>query len=115
MKASDSRGHYVFECIGLKNISKKKQPIINYQGTRGELIECTRMEYLKALRRFFENYVNSLLSMGCNVHVYDDSGKEIEFIETPNKKFEEQNMMWGSQINARDRNRKIPYNPIELE
>ena len=116
VKASDSREHYFFECIGLENISKKKQPIIKYQGTAGDLIECTRKEYLKAQQRFYDNYVMSLLSMGWNVNLWDDSGKIIDIIETPNTKFSERNIRWGMSIAARDRNKqKYSYNPIELE
>jgi len=114
MKASDSKSHYVFECIGVENMNRKKQPIIKIQGAHG-LVECTRQEYLKAQRQFHENYVNSLSAMGYNVNIIDDSGNRIERIETPNTKFSEQKISWSLSIDARDRNRKIPYNPIELE
>jgi len=52
---------------------------------------------------------------GYHVYIYDDKGNKIEYIETPNTKFAERNVMWGRQVDARDRYRKIPYNPIELE
>jgi GLPGLI family protein len=115
MKASDSREHYVFECIGMENINRKKQPIVVIRTIGGDLVKCTRFEYLKAQRQFHDNYVNTLLSMGYNVNIIDASGNRIEHIETPNTKFAEQNVSWSISVDARDRNRKIPYNPIELE
>jgi GLPGLI family protein len=115
LKASDSKGHYAFECIGLENLYKKKQPIVMIRGIFGELIECTRLEFLKAQGRFYDNYVNFLLTMGYNVNITDASGNRIEHIETPNTKFAERNVSWSISVDARDRNRKIPYNPIELE
>lgn len=115
MKASDNREHYVFECIGIENISKKKQPVITPQRTYGDFIECTRQEYMKAQRQFYENYVNSLLAMGYNISIIDDSGHRMELIKTPNTKFAERHVMWSMKVNATDRYKKIPYNPIELE
>jgi hypothetical protein len=55
------------------------------------------------------------LASGCSVFIVDDSGKRIEIIETPNKVFSDRNISFSANINARDRNKKIPYNPIELE
>jgi GLPGLI family protein len=116
LKAYDNREHYNFECIGLENISKKKQPIIMIRGTFGDFIECTRQDYMKAQRQFYENYSNSLLSLGYDIFVLDDSGNKLEFIETPNTKFQERTGgSWFRSISVRDRNKKIPYNPIELE
>jgi GLPGLI family protein len=80
MKASDSREHYVFECIGLENISRKKQPIIEAHLKDPVIdVECTRKEYMKAQRQYYESYFNTLLAMGWCLHVYDDSGKDIDF------------------------------------
>ena len=116
VKASDSRGHYVFECIGLKNISSKKQPIIKASINDPVIdVECTRQEYIKAQRQYFENYFNALLAMGWCLHVYDDSGKEIDFIKTPNTTLSDRNIMWGRAFLASERYKKFNYNPIELE
>jgi len=112
LKASDSRGHYIFECIGIEQISQKKEPIII---RKAEYIDCTRTEYMKAQKQFYENYVNTLLAMGCNVVITDNNGKEIETLLTPNKKYEEKNVAWMKSVNIADKNRKIPYNSIELE
>jgi predicted permease len=54
-------------------------------------------------------------SMGYHVYIYDDKGNEIEHIETPNIKLAERKVSWFRKIDARDRYRKISYNPIELE
>jgi GLPGLI family protein len=116
MKASDSRGHYVFECIGLKNISKKKQPIIKaYLLSPVTDVECTRQEYMTAQRQYYENYFNTLLALGWNLRIIDDSGKQIEFIKTPNTTLEEHKIMYTMPFSSRDKYRKLPYNPIELE
>jgi GLPGLI family protein len=113
LKASDSRNHYVFECIGIEQLRQIKQPVIMIGVSR--LIKCSRDEYRKAQKQFYENYVNALLALGFNVYVQDDSGKTIEEIATPNKEFEERHISWSTKIDVADRYRKIPYNPIELE
>jgi GLPGLI family protein len=116
MKASDSRGHYVFECIGLENISKKKQPIINTSINDPVIeIECTRQEYMTAQRQYYENYFYALLAMGWCLHIYDDSGKKIDFIKTPNTTLSDKGIMWGKAFVASEKYKKYPYNPIELE
>jgi GLPGLI family protein len=112
LKAADSKGHYVFECAGIAQLRTKKQPIIMI-GQR--IIKCSREEYRKAQKQFYENYVNALLALGYNVMIEDDTGKTIEMLSTPNKEFEERNVMWSIGVNVADRHRKIPYNPIELE
>jgi GLPGLI family protein len=112
MKASDSRGHYVYECIGIEQLVQKKEPIVMGKKT---YTDCTRAVYIKAQKQFYENYVNALLALGICVMIVDDNGKEIELIKTPNTKFAERNAMLLTSVNVRDRNRKIPYNPIELE
>jgi len=53
--------------------------------------------------------------MGYNVAILNDSDKIIEYIETPNKKFADLGVQFTIKVNARDRYKKIPYNPIELE
>ena len=115
VKAYDSREHYVFECIALENISNKKQPIRTILGVSGNFIECSHQAYVEAQQQFYENYVNFLLAMGWNIFINDASGREIERIETPNTKFADSKVWWGIGVDARDRYRKIPYNPIELE
>jgi len=118
LKANDDRQHYVFECNGIEKL-KIRKPILMYQMAYGAASSKThagtRETYLKDLRQFYENYVNSLLASGCTVYLVDDSGKIMEIIETPNTKFADRNMGFGRKVNARDRNKKIPYNPIELE
>jgi GLPGLI family protein len=112
MKASDSKGHYVFECIGIEQLVQKKEPVII---RKEDYTDCTRIEYMKAQKRFYENYVNALLALGFTVFITDNNNKIIETLSTPNKKYEEKNVSWMTGVNIADRNRKIPYNPIELE
>ncbi|GHT60332.1 hypothetical protein AGMMS50239_09120 [Bacteroidia bacterium] len=114
LKASDSRGHYVFECIGFEQLKKKKEPIIWKKGAY-HYTKCTREEYRKAQNRFYDDHVNVLLSMGWNINVVDDNGNSLEHINTPDKSFEERHISWGTTVNAADRYKKLPYNPIELE
>jgi hypothetical protein len=116
VKASDSREHYVFECIGLENISKKKQPIIQAHLKDPVIdIECTRQEYRKAQRQYYENYFHTLLTMGFNLTVIDDSGNIIDEIKTPNTTLSDRNVSYTRWFNAKNRYKKHPYNPIELE
>ena len=112
MKASDSRGHYVFECMGIEQLTTKKERIII---RNANYIDCKRLEYVKAQKRFYESYVNTLLEMGITVVIMDNNGKELETLSTPNTKYEEQGAYWMKSVNIADQNRKIPYNPIELE
>jgi GLPGLI family protein len=111
LKAVDSRNHYVFECVGIEQL-QNKQPIIIM---KSDATECSREEYRKAQKQFYENYVNTLLTMGFNIYVRDQSDKQVEYLPTPNKKFEDQHLSWSFNIDVADRYRKIPYNPIELE
>jgi hypothetical protein len=53
--------------------------------------------------------------MGYDISVYDATGKKIEYIKTPNTTFIERNINWMMSIDARDRYRKFPFNPIELK
>ena len=116
VKASDSREHYVFECIGLENISKKKQPVIQAHLIHPVIdAECSHQEYMKAQRQYYENYFNTLLAMGYNLAIVDDSGNEIEEIKTPNTTLIDRNVMYSKWVNAKNRYKKHPYNPIELE
>jgi hypothetical protein len=114
LKANDDRQHYVFECNGIEKL-KRHEPILMYKDVTNPDLATTREKYLKTLKHFYENYVNSLLASGCNVWIVDDSGKKIEEIETQNTKFTDQNWSFTMKVNARDRYKKIPYNPIELE
>ena len=88
---------------------------IAYKAVSNPAHTGTREKYLKAQHDFHENYVNSLLQAGGNVEIVDDSGKTIEHIETPNTKLIDQGIRRTFTVDARDRYRKIPYNPIELE
>ena len=114
MKASDSKNHYVFECIGIEQLKKEKQAIIMLKST-WHYINCTRAEYRKNQEKFYNNQVNSLLALGYNVNIVDDAGNRIERIETPNTMFAERKISYGTRVNIADRYKKIPYNPIELE
>lgn len=112
LKAYDSKRHYVFECIGMEQL-KKKEPIIM---RKTYYIACSRKEYQQAQKQFYSNYINSLSAMGFNIIIVDDSGTILEHLLTPNKSFEEQGLgMYGMRINVKDRYKKMPYNPIELE
>jgi len=116
VKASDSREHYVFECIGLENISSKKQPIIQAHLIQSVIdIECTRQEYMKAQRQYYENYFNTLSAMGFRLRIIDDSGSVIDDIQTPNTTLLDRNISYSIWVNAKNRYKKHPYNPIELE
>ena len=117
LKAADSKNHYVFECIGIEQLRKTKEPILMQIKYRNncDFLKCTREEYRKAQKQFYDNYVNSLLAMGINIFVQDDAGNTVEKLFTPNKRYEERGAMWTTIIKASDRYRKIPYNPIELE
>jgi len=116
MKASDTSEHYVFECIGLKNINNKKQPIIQaYLKDPVIDVECTRQEYRKAQHQYYENYFNTLLAMGYNVKTFDDSYNLIDEIKTPNSTLIDRNVIYTIKINAKQRYKKYSYNPIELE
>lgn len=112
MKAYDEKENYVFECIGLKQMKNNKQAITSRKYY--DKLNNTREEYLTAQRNFYENYVNTILSMGLNVMIYDDNGQSIEELETPNKIFENKNISIVYPVYYKDRYRKIPYNPIEL-
>ena len=116
LKASDNKKHYVFECIGLENISKKKQPVIQaYLKDPVIDIECTRQEYLKAQQQFYENYFNTLLAIGYGLLIIDDSGNIIDEIETPNTTLLDRKIAYTKWVNVKNRYKKHPYNPIELE
>ena len=114
LKAADSKNHYVFECIGIEQLRKVQQPIIMLQAS-ANYIKCNRTEYRKAQKQFYDNNVNTLLSLGFNVYIVDDTGKKVDEIRTPNTIFEERNVSYGTSVNIADRYKKIPYNPIELE
>jgi GLPGLI family protein len=118
LKVSDSRQHYVFECIGIEKL-KNPAPILMYKAAHEAFLNSfpfpTREDFLKKQRNFHENYMTVLLSMGYNIRILDDSGKQIELIESPNTEYAERNISFSRSIYARDRNKKVPYNPIELE
>ena len=118
LKANDERQHYKFECNGIERL-KNPEPILMYEVAYKAASDPnhtgTREQYLKELNQFYNNYVNSLLANGCCVAITDDSGKEIEFIETPNQRYADRNIQFSVRVNARDRYKKIPYNPIELK
>ena len=116
VKASDSREHYVFECIGLENISKKQQPVVSAHLKDPVIdVECTRQEYRKAQRQYYENYVNALLSMGFYLKITDDEGNKIEEIESHNTTLADRNIAYTKGVNMKNRYKKHSYNPIELE
>jgi hypothetical protein len=114
MKAADSKNHYVFECTGIEQLRKLRQPVIMLQET-WYYIKCTRAEYRKAQKQYYDNHVNALLALGFNVSLLDDAGNRIERLTTPNTMFAERGASWSTRINVADRYKKIPYNPIELE
>ena len=118
LKANDDRQHFVFECNGIESL-KHSEPILMYGGAYKAASNPAhagrRERYLKDLSKFYENYVNTMLSLGVDVYITDDSGKTIEFIETPNREYADRNISFSINVNARDRYKKISYNPIELE
>ncbi|MCL2510919.1 MAG: GLPGLI family protein [Bacteroidales bacterium] len=112
MKASDSRGHYVYECIGIEKFVQKKEPIIM---RKKNYTDCTRKDYMKAQKRFYDNHVDAFLAMGVHIILRDDNDKEIEALRSPNDRHKERGYLLMRSVNIKDRHKKIPYNPIELE
>jgi GLPGLI family protein len=116
LKAAGDRQHYVFECIGIEQFKKPKAiitygiPPINSFAKFGN-----RENFLKAQKNFYNNYVNALLAMGYYVGITDDEGKTIEMIPPTNDYLSEKNAAMACSVHYKDRYRKIPYNPIELE
>ena len=106
----------MFECIGIEQLRKVKEPVIMLNSNSNwNYIKCTRAEYRKAQQQFYDNHINTLLSLGFNVSIKDDAGNRIDLIKTPNTVFEERNIVWSYSVDVADRYKKIPYNPIELE
>lgn len=91
LKASDSRNHYVFECIGLEHL-KAKQEIRKYDV---KYKEAKREEIDKLYKRFHKDYIAYNLLRG----------RSTLFLNPVTQK-------WEKQMNAK---KPLPYNPIELE
>ncbi len=91
LKASDSRNHYVFECIGLEQL-KTKEEIRKYDV---KYKEAKREEIDKIYKRFHKDYVAYNLLRG----------ESTLFLNPVTQK-------WEKQYNAK---KPLPYNPIELE
>jgi GLPGLI family protein len=111
LKAYDTKKHYTFECIGIEQL-KQKQPIVMPQWA---YINTTKEEYKKNERQFYNDYVTALLSLGFNVNITDGEGNRKISLETPNRYFADRNISHSTNIDERDRYKKLPYNPIELE
>ncbi len=93
LKASDSRNHYVFECIGLEQL-KAKEEIRRYDVKYKEI---KREEVDKLYKKFCKDWVAyTIMASG---------GEPVFFINPVTQK-------WEKQTNAK---KPIPYNPIELE
>jgi hypothetical protein len=106
LKASDNRNHYVFECIGIEEFQKKKQPIIV---SKEHAVNCSRKEYAQVQKRFYNDMANTLVSIGMSIRLTNDQGKVVETLGT--QKSQETVVF----IPVKNRYKKIPYNPIELE
>ena len=91
LKASDSRNHYVFECIGLEQL-KAKEEIRKYDV---EYKEAKREEIDKLYKRYHKDYIAYNLLRG----------ESTLFLNPVTQK-------WEKQTNAK---KPLPYNPIELE
>ncbi|GHT26109.1 hypothetical protein AGMMS4957_21580 [Bacteroidia bacterium] len=119
MRAADTRKHYVFECIGVEQLKQKKEPIVQPIRFEYQHIKCSRQEYRKAQKQFYENYFQSVLALGWIIFIDDDAGNTIGKIEPLDESFYEQyGVVWGMGVSVAemaDRCKKIPYNPIELE
>jgi GLPGLI family protein len=115
MKAYDSRKHYVFECIGIERTGNKKEAIIKNKGSYNHFSQCTREEYRKAQKRFYDNHIDALRTMGFNVNIEDENGNRIERLPTFDKSMEERKISWTTTVDRSSLNKKLPYNPIELE
>ncbi|MDL2239137.1 GLPGLI family protein [Bacteroidales bacterium OttesenSCG-928-K22] len=112
LKASDDRQHYVFVCSGIEDLRKQYKLLpITYIKARNE---CTRGEYIKLQKRYYEDRTNALLGFGYNVNIKDDNDNTIERIPNPNRS-DLDRVAWSKNVYAKDRYKKLPYNPIELE
>lgn len=88
LEVSDSRGHYVFKCIGLER-SKQQEFIEKY---KIKFVDTNRKKLNSYIRNLHENFATVLEAQGRHVAFFTPEGKEID-----NKKL------------------SYPYNPIELE
>ena len=117
LRAYDSNRHYVFECSGIERL--KQQPII-MPGVPAiipglKYAANTKKEYMKDQKRYHNDYINYLLGLGINIVLLDDDGNITEQLNTPNETFRNMKISRGMKIYARDRYKKVPYNPIEIE
>ena len=88
LDVSDSRGHYVFKCIGLER-PKQQEFIEKY---KIKFVDTNRKKLNSYIKNLHENFATVLEAQGRHVAFFTPEGKEID-----NKKL------------------SYPYNPIELE
>lgn len=88
LEVSDSRGHYVFKCIGLER-PKQQEFIEKY---KIKFVGTNRKKLNSYIKNLHENFATVLEAQGRHVAFFTPEGKEID-----NKKL------------------SYPYNPIELE
>jgi GLPGLI family protein len=112
LRAVDERNHFAFECIGIEQYGQNKQAVIM---GKWHYIECSRADYRKAQKKFYNDYVNTLLSLGYNIILHDATGGWKEVLKTPNREYEITGVSRATGIDAADRYKQYPYNPIELE
>ncbi|MDR2148325.1 MAG: GLPGLI family protein [Tannerella sp.] len=115
LKVADSRNHYIFECIGMEQLDGKKEPILYGRAANHSSTKCTREEYRKVQKRFYEDHTNMLRIFGFNINVMDNNGEYIDRLPTLDTSLAEKHVSWSTRISKEDLDRKLPYNPIELE
>ena len=74
MRIEDTKGHFIYECIGLENL-KRKEPVkyylVQYQ-------KVSRQDLMKLYRRFHDNLKSYLESLGHNVDVKKGAEAELK-------------------------------------
>jgi GLPGLI family protein len=113
LRAYDTKRHYVFECIGIEQL-KQKQPII-VPAMWNKATGASKEFYMKDQKRYHNDPVNFLLSIGYSIVLEDENQKRVEIVETPNKTYANRGITLLTGIYIKDRYKKVPYNPIELE
>lgn len=88
LEVSDSRGHYVFKCVGLER-PKQLKLLEKY---KLKYVDINRKKLNIYIKKLHEHFAVILESQGCDLVYFTSDGKEID-----NKKL------------------VFPYNPIELE
>jgi GLPGLI family protein len=90
LKLYDTKKNFVFECIGIENLDKKKELIKYYQV---EYTKLSRNEYRKLDKSYHDDYIR-----------YENLNGVMVILVDPK-----------TQQESKPKSLKLPYNPIELE